>query len=63
MTLDAAQSLQMKLSKQVFIDGAWILPFIQGAKGVGATNGLNAGAWAVENTGGTVAGIGAAIRV
>lgn len=61
MALNTTQSLQVKLSKKVFVDGAWILPFIQGAKGVGATNGLNAGAWAVENTGGTVAGIGAAI--
>lgn len=43
------------------VDGAWILPFIQGGKGVGATNGKNAGAWAAENAGGTIAGIGAAI--
>lgn len=45
----------------VFIDGAWILPLIQGGKGVGATNGRSAGAWARENTGGTIAGTGAAI--
>jgi hypothetical protein len=45
----------------VFIDGAWILPLIQGGKGVGATNGKSAGAWARENTGGTIAGTGAAI--
>ena len=49
------------LARPVFIDGAWILPFIQGGKGVGATNGVNAGAWAAENAGGTIAAIGAAI--
>ncbi len=54
------QHLQEKLKKPVFIDGAWILPLIQGGKGVGATNGINAGAWARENTGGTVAATGAA---
>lgn len=45
----------------VFIDGAWILPFIQGGKGVGVTNGKNAGAWAAENAAGTFSGTGAAI--
>jgi len=50
-----------KLTKPVFIDGAWILPLIQGGKGVGATNGVNAGAWAAENAGGTIAATGAAI--
>lgn len=49
------------LKRTVFVDGAWILPLIQGGKGVGATNGKNAGAWAAENTGGTIAGTGAAI--
>lgn len=49
------------LARPVFIDGAWILPFIQGGKGVGATNGVNAGAWAAENAAGTIAAIGAAI--
>lgn len=37
------------------------MPFIQGGKGVGATNGKNAGAWAAENAGGTFSGTGAAI--
>ncbi len=54
------QPIFEKLSKPVFIDGAWILPFIQGGKGVGATNGINAGAWALENTAGTIAATGAA---
>jgi NAD(P)H-dependent flavin oxidoreductase YrpB (nitropropane dioxygenase family) len=54
-------SLNQILSQPVFIDGAWIRPFIQGGKGVGATNGLSAGAWAAENAGGTIAAIGAAI--
>ncbi|MCP4934054.1 MAG: nitronate monooxygenase [bacterium] len=54
-------SLIGKLSQPVFIDGAWIRPLIQGGKGVGATNGVNAGAWAMENAGGTIAAIGAAI--
>ncbi len=53
--------LQEKLAKPIFIDGAWILPVIQGGKGVGVTNGVNAGAWAAENAGGTIAAIGAAI--
>jgi NAD(P)H-dependent flavin oxidoreductase YrpB (nitropropane dioxygenase family) len=57
----APQHIQEKLIKPVFIDGAWILPFIQGGKGVGATNGRNAGAWAAENSGGTIAATGAAI--
>ena len=56
-----SRHIQEKLIRPVFIDGAWILPFIQGGKGVGATNGKNAGAWAAENAGGTIAGIGAAI--
>jgi NAD(P)H-dependent flavin oxidoreductase YrpB (nitropropane dioxygenase family) len=50
-----------ELQKLVFVDGAWILPLIQGGKGVGATNGKNAGAWARENAGGTIAATGAAI--
>ncbi|MEY8144754.1 hypothetical protein [Falsihalocynthiibacter sp. CO-5D18] len=54
-------SLTEKLSRPVFIDGAWIRPFIQGGKGVGATNGVSAGAWAAENAAGTIAAIGAAI--
>jgi NAD(P)H-dependent flavin oxidoreductase YrpB (nitropropane dioxygenase family) len=54
-------SVNQKLSQPVFIDGAWIRPLIQGGKGVGATNGVNAGAWAAENAGGTIAAIGAAI--
>ena len=54
-------SLIEKLSQPVFIDGAWIRPFIQGGKGVGATNGASAGAWAAENAAGTIAAIGAAI--
>lgn len=49
------------LAKPVYIDGAWILPFVQGGKGVGVTNGVNAGAWAAENAGGTIAATGAAI--
>ncbi len=53
-------SLINKLSQPVFIDGAWIRPFIQGGKGVGATNGTSAGAWAAENAAGTIAAIGAA---
>lgn len=56
-----SQYIREKLIKPVFIDGAWILPFIQGGKGVGVTNGKNAGAWAAENTGGTISGTGAAI--
>ncbi|HDO51611.1 MAG TPA: hypothetical protein ENH05_02625, partial [Rhizobiales bacterium] len=56
---EGAQLIREKLIKPVFIDGAWILPFIQGGKGVGATNGKNAGAWAAENTGGTISGTGA----
>lgn len=59
--LEGARHIQEKLTKPVFIDGAWILPFIQGGKGVGATNGENAGAWAAENAGGTIAATGAAI--
>ncbi len=59
--LESVRHIQEKLTKPVFIDGAWILPFIQGGKGVGATNGENAGAWAAENTGGTIAATGAAI--
>ena len=54
-------SLIEKLSQPVFIDGAWIRPLIQGGKGVGATNGVSAGAWAAENAAGTIAAIGAAI--
>lgn len=54
-------SVNHALSQLVFIDGAWIRPLIQGGKGVGATNGVNAGAWAAENAGGTIAAIGAAI--
>lgn len=54
-------SLFEKLSQPVFIDGAWIRPLIQGGKGVGATNGVSAGAWAAENAAGTIAAIGAAI--
>lgn len=49
------------VTKAVFIDGAWILPFVQGGKGVGVTNGKNAGAWAAENAAGTFSGTGAAI--
>ncbi len=37
------------------------MPFIQGGKGVGVTNGKNAGAWAAENAAGTFSGTGAAI--
>ena len=51
-----------ELNKPVYIDGAWILPLIQGGKGVGATNGTNAGAWARENTAGTIAATGAAFE-
>ncbi|HJP21424.1 MAG: nitronate monooxygenase [Alphaproteobacteria bacterium] len=53
--------IQHKLSRPVFIDGAWVLPLVQGGKGVSATNGENAGAWAAENAGGTISGTGAAI--
>ncbi len=53
--------IQEKLNKTVFVDGEWILPLIQGGKGIGATNGKSAGAWAAENTGGTISGTGAAI--
>ncbi len=53
--------IQEKLSKPVFIDGAWGLPLVQGGKGVSATNGETAGAWAAENAGGTISGTGAAI--
>ncbi|VAW10383.1 Dioxygenases related to 2-nitropropane dioxygenase [hydrothermal vent metagenome] len=53
--------LKAELEKLVLVDGGWILPLIQGGKGVGATNGRNAGAWAKENAGGTIAAIGAAI--
>lgn len=53
--------IQKKLSKTVFVDGEWILPLIQGGKGVGATNGENAGAWAAQNAGGTISGTGPAI--
>ncbi|VAV89888.1 Dioxygenases related to 2-nitropropane dioxygenase [hydrothermal vent metagenome] len=59
--IEGFRCLKEELEKLVFIDGAWILPFIQGGKGVGATNGKNAGAWAMENTGGTIAATGAAI--
>lgn len=58
---EGSRRLRKKLLKPVYIDGAWILPLIQGGKGVGATNGENAGAWAAENAGGTIAGTGAAI--
>jgi NAD(P)H-dependent flavin oxidoreductase YrpB (nitropropane dioxygenase family) len=54
-------SLIEKLTRPVFIDGAWICPLVQGGKGVGATNGASAGAWAAENAAGTIAAIGAAI--
>ncbi len=54
-------TLTDKLTQPVFIDGAWIRPLIQGGKGVGATNGASAGAWAAENAAGTIAAIGAAI--
>lgn len=54
-------SLIEKFNQPVFIDGAWICPLIQGGKGVGATNGVSAGAWAAENAAGTIAAIGAAI--
>ena len=59
--LEASRHFREKLGRLVFIDGAWILPLIQGGKGVGATNGKNAGAWAAENAGGTISGTGAAI--
>jgi NAD(P)H-dependent flavin oxidoreductase YrpB (nitropropane dioxygenase family) len=49
------------LTDPVFIDGAWVLPFVQGGKGVGASNGKSAGAWAAENAVGTFSGTGAAI--
>jgi len=52
--------LHERLAKLVYIDGAWILPFVQGGKGVSATNGVNAGAWAAENAAGTIAATGAA---
>ncbi len=64
ITLDSIENcahFHEKLAKPVYIDGAWILPFVQGGKGVGATNGINAGAWAAENAAGTIAAIGAAI--
>jgi len=54
-----SQRIFEKLNQPVFIDGAWIFPFIQGGKGVGATNGISAGAWAHENTAGTIAATGA----
>lgn len=54
--------IQKKLNKTVFVDGEWILPLIQGGKGIGVTNGQNAGAWAAENAGGTISGTGAAVR-
>jgi len=54
-----SQHIFASLNRPVFIDGAWILPFIQGGKGVGATNGTSAGAWACENAGGTIAATGA----
>ncbi|MCP4184756.1 MAG: nitronate monooxygenase [Hyphomicrobiales bacterium] len=53
--------LREELAKPVIIDGLSVLPFVQGGKGVGATNGKNAGAWAAENASGTLAAIGAAI--
>ncbi len=53
------EKLKARLSKLVFIDGKWVLPLIQGGKGVGATNGSTAGAWARENAGGTIAATGA----
>ena len=49
------------MNDPVFIDGAWVLPFVQGGKGVGASNGRSAGAWAAENALGTFSGTGAAI--
>ena len=59
--MDGHQDIREQLSRPVFIDGVWILPFNQGGKGVGATNGANAGAWAAENTADTISGTGAAI--
>jgi NAD(P)H-dependent flavin oxidoreductase YrpB (nitropropane dioxygenase family) len=58
-----SEFLRQELQKPVFIDGAWILPLIQGGKGVGATNGVTAGAWARQNAGGTIAATGASATV
>jgi len=54
-----SQQILTELDRPVLIDGAWILPLIQGGKGVGATNGISAGAWARENAAGTIAATGA----
>jgi NAD(P)H-dependent flavin oxidoreductase YrpB (nitropropane dioxygenase family) len=59
--LEGFERIREKLGRPVFIDGAWVLPLVQGGKGVSATNGKNAGAWAAENAGGTISGTGAAI--
>lgn len=49
----------MKSLKQLFLSGEKVWPLIEGGKGISATNGLSAGAWAAAGGVGTFSGVNA----
>jgi NAD(P)H-dependent flavin oxidoreductase YrpB (nitropropane dioxygenase family) len=56
MTATASDSFASKL-KPVLISGKEVLPIIEGGKGVGASNGYSAGAFAAAGAVGTISGV------
>lgn len=49
----------MKSLKELFLSGASVWPLVEGGKGISATNGLSAGAWAAAGGVGTFSGVNA----
>ncbi len=56
MTADASSVFAQKL-KPVMISGREVLPIVEGGKGVGASNGYSAGAFAAAGAVGTISGV------
>lgn len=49
----------MKLLRPMYISGAEVLPLVEGGKGIGASTGISAGAWAACGGVGTFSGVNA----
>lgn len=51
------QRKMMKVLNTISISGAQVLPLVEGGKGIGASNGISAGAWAAAGGVGTFSGV------
>jgi NAD(P)H-dependent flavin oxidoreductase YrpB (nitropropane dioxygenase family) len=49
--------IQVKQLKSIILSGKEVLPLVEGGKGINASNGRSAGAWAHENCVGTFSGV------